>query len=56
MKLLRYFASAFIDVFGITHPSTEARDHAARYIAFLFVAMIAVLLLVLLLAAHLLSS
>jgi hypothetical protein len=35
MNLLRCLALAFIDAFGITHPSEEARDRAAKYIAFL---------------------
>jgi hypothetical protein len=55
MALLRYLASVFIDVFGITHPSVEARDRVALYIAFLLLALITALFLVFLLAAHLLS-
>jgi hypothetical protein len=55
MVLLRYLASVFIDVFGITHPSVEARDRAALYIAFLLLAMIAALLLVFIVAARFLS-
>jgi hypothetical protein len=43
MKLLRYLAFMFIDAFGITHPSIEARDRAAKYIAFLMIAVIVVL-------------
>jgi hypothetical protein len=43
MKLSRYLAFMFIDAFGITHPSVEARDRAAKYIAFLTIAVIVVL-------------
>jgi hypothetical protein len=43
MKLLRYLALMFIDAFGITHPSIEARDRAAKYIAFLMIALFVVL-------------
>jgi hypothetical protein len=55
MALLRYLASIFVDVFGITHPSVESRDRAALYIAFLLLALIAALFLVFLVAAHVLS-
>jgi flagellar biogenesis protein FliO len=48
--MLRLLASIFIDVFGITHPSVEASDRAARYIAFLLLALVAILVLVLLVA------
>lgn len=41
MAALRYLASASIDAFGITHPSPQARDHAARYIALLILTMLA---------------
>jgi hypothetical protein len=47
MRLLRYLAFVFIDVFGITHPSTEARDRAARYIAFLMLLLVVTFVLVL---------
>jgi hypothetical protein len=43
MAMLRYLAEIFIDMFGITHPSPEKRDRAARYIAIL-VGMLALLL------------
>jgi hypothetical protein len=36
MTALRYLARLFIDTFGITHPTPDARDRAAQYIAFLF--------------------
>jgi len=55
MVMLRYVASVFIDVFGITHPTVEARDRAARYIASLLLALIVALFLVFFLAARLLS-
>jgi len=35
MAMLRYLAEIFIDTFGITHPSPEGRDRAARYIGVL---------------------
>jgi hypothetical protein len=37
MRVLRYLAGIFIDTFGITHPSIEGRDRAARYIALLMI-------------------
>lgn len=37
MKPLCYLALIFIDAFGITHPTIEARDRAARYVAFLMI-------------------
>ena len=40
MKLLRQLALVFIDAFGITHPSVEGRDRAARYIAFLVIGLL----------------
>ena len=55
MRLLRYITSAFIDVFGITHPSIDARDQAARYIGFVLFAMIMGLILVFVLAARVLG-
>jgi hypothetical protein len=54
MKLLRYLAFMFIDAFGITHPSIEARDRAAKYIAFLMIAVIVVLCSILFLALRVL--
>ncbi len=33
VKWLRHLVLMFIDAFGITHPSIEARDRAAKYIA-----------------------
>ncbi|MBS1821806.1 MAG: hypothetical protein JST61_07510 [Acidobacteria bacterium] len=33
MKPLLFLANAFINTFGITQPSTEARDRAAKFIA-----------------------
>jgi hypothetical protein len=55
MVLLRYLTSVFINVFGITHPSVEGRDQAARYIASLLLALIVVLVLVFLLTIQVLS-
>lgn len=56
MKLLRYVALMFIDVFGITHPSAEARDRAARYIACLMLLFLVAILSVLFVGLHLLSG
>jgi len=55
MALLRYLASIFVDVFGITHPSVEARDRAAIYIGFLLLALVVALFLVFLVAGHVLN-
>jgi hypothetical protein len=54
MKLMRYLALVFIDVFGITHPSIEARDRAAKYISFLMIALFVVLCSIFFLALHVL--
>jgi hypothetical protein len=43
MAMLRYLAEIFIDTFGITHPSLEGRDRAARYIAILIVLLVLLL-------------
>ena len=56
MKLLRYFALIFIDAFGITHPSTEARDRAAMYIALLMVVILLITCLAFFLGLHLLVA
>ena len=40
MVILRYLVSAFIDAFGITHPSPGAREEATRYIASMVAAVI----------------
>lgn len=56
MKLLRYVALIFIDVFGITHPSVEARDRAARYIACLLLLFLVAILSVLLVGLRMLSG
>jgi hypothetical protein len=54
MKLLRYLALMFIDAFGITHPSIEARDRAAKYIAFLMIAALVALCSIFFLALNVL--
>jgi len=43
MKVLRYLALIFMNAFGITDPSTETRDHAAGYIAFLMTLLVVTL-------------
>jgi hypothetical protein len=55
MVVLRYVAYVFIDIFGITHPTTDARDRAARYIASLLVALIVLLVLMFVLIARVLG-
>ena len=56
MKLLRCLALIFTDVFGITHPSTEALDRAARYIAFLMLLFLVTVVAVLFLSLHFLPG
>ncbi len=43
MRMLIYFAGIFIDTFGITHPSEEGRQQAARYIALLLLLLFVML-------------
>ena len=43
MKLLRILALIFIDAFGITHPTMDARDRTARYIAFLMIGVVVII-------------
>ena len=43
MKLLLYLTRIFIDTFGITHPSEEARTSAARYIGLLLLFLVLIL-------------
>lgn len=40
MRLLCCLVLLFIDAFGITHPSREERDRAARYIAFRMIGLL----------------
>lgn len=54
MPLLRYLASVFIDVFGVTRPSAETRDRAALYIFLLLLSVVAAVFLVGILAARVL--
>jgi hypothetical protein len=56
MKLLRYLAFMFIDAFGITHPSIEARDRAAKYIDFLMIAALVALCSIFFLALNVLRQ
>jgi hypothetical protein len=56
MKLLRSLASIFIDTFGITHPTPEARDRATRYISFLLLAVLLVLGVAIVVALHLIHN
>ena len=41
MRLLYYFVDLFIDTFGITHPTPEARRQAAFFILGLLVLAVA---------------
>lgn len=41
MKLLLYLANAFINTFGITQPTPQAANRAARFIAVMLLAVIA---------------
>jgi hypothetical protein len=56
MKLLRYLALIFIDGFGITHPSMDARDRAASYIALLIVGVLVTVCLAFVFGLHLLRA
>ncbi|WP_157467328.1 hypothetical protein [Edaphobacter aggregans] len=42
MKPLLFLANAFINTFGITQPSEEAANRAARFIAFLLSAVVVI--------------
>lgn len=44
MKPLLYLANAFINTFGITQPSEEAAQRAAKFIAFLIGAVLLIIL------------
>jgi len=46
MKPLLFLANAFINTFGITQPSKEAADRAARFIATLLAMVILIFLAV----------
>ena len=52
MAVLRYLAGIFIDTFGITHPSPEGRDRAARYIAILLITLALLLCGIVIFAMH----
>ena len=56
MKLLRYLALIFIDGFGITHPSMEERDRAAKYIAFLMIGILVTICFAFFVGLHLLHG
>ena len=56
MKLIRYLTLTFIDGFGITHPSMEERDHAAKYIAFLMIGIVVTICLAFFVGLHLLHG
>jgi hypothetical protein len=44
MKPLLFLANAFIDTFGITRPTEQAANRAARFIAFLLGAVLLVVI------------
>ncbi len=43
MKPLLFLANAFINTFGITQPSEQAANRAARFIAFLLGAVVLII-------------
>jgi hypothetical protein len=49
MKLLIFLANAFIDTFGITHPSPESAERTAKILAYMMLAVILVVVVVALL-------
>lgn len=52
MGALRYLAEIFIDTFGITHPTPDERDRAARFIALLLLVLLLLLCGAVALAIH----
>ena len=56
MKVLRYIAAGFINFFSITQPKPEAEDRAAIYIALMLGAVLAFVVTVIALAAHVLRK
>jgi hypothetical protein len=56
MRLLRYIATGFINFFSITQPSPEAEDRIAIYIAVMLAAVLAFVVAVISLAAHIFSK
>ncbi len=52
MKLLIFLANAFIDTFGITHPSPEAAERTAKILAYMMLAVIIVVATVAVLILH----
>jgi hypothetical protein len=54
MRLLRYIATGFINFFSITQPSPEAENRAAIYIAVMLAAVLAFVITVVTIAAHVL--
>jgi hypothetical protein len=54
--MLRYLAKVFIDTFGITHPSPDGIDRAARYIALLLIMLLLLLCGVIGIALHVIPT
>lgn len=52
MKLLIFLANAFIDTFGITHPSPEAAEKTAKILAYMMLAVVVVIVVVASLILH----
>ncbi len=46
MKLLIFLANAFIDTFGITHPSPDAAEKTAKILAYMMLAVFVVIVIV----------
>jgi hypothetical protein len=56
MRLLRYIAAGFINFFSITQPPPEAENRAAIYIAIMLAAVLAFVVTVISIAAHVLRK
>jgi hypothetical protein len=56
MRLLRYIATGFINFFSITQPSPEEENRTAIYIAIMLASVLAFVVVVITLAAHILNK
>ncbi len=55
MKFLLFIANAFINTMGITQPTPEAANRAAKFIVVMLLAVVAVVAFIALVAIHLAS-
>jgi hypothetical protein len=55
MKFLLFIANAFINTMGITQPTPEAANRAAKFIVVMLLAVVAVVASIALVAIHLAS-